>query len=171
MFFVEWGMSVRTCVDVYIMCMHVFGEHMSTSGVILNYSSMYFFRQGLSVNLELIGHVKLAHFWVSTPWTRIIDGCHARLVFPWCRESQLRPSCLLGRYHINYTFSVVQEMFGLVVVVVCLFVLRQSHYINPRLASNSLCRPVWPQTQRLKACATTPGQMFFLIRVFILITL
>jgi hypothetical protein len=67
MFFVEWGMSVRTCVDVYIMCMHVFGEHMSTSGVILNYSSMYFFRQGLSVNLELIGHVKLAHFWVSTP--------------------------------------------------------------------------------------------------------
>lgn len=50
-------MYVHTCVDVYIMCIHVFGDHVLTSGVILHYSWMYFFRQGVSLNLY---HVKLA---------------------------------------------------------------------------------------------------------------
>lgn len=57
----------RACVYILCgcirMCMHVFGGQMSTSGVIFSYISLYFFRQGFSLNLELTDHARLADRW------------------------------------------------------------------------------------------------------------
>lgn len=57
----------RACVYILCgcihMCMHVFGGRMSTSGVIFSYISLYFFRQGFSLTLELTDHARLADQW------------------------------------------------------------------------------------------------------------
>ena len=51
---------VCVCVCGICVCVCTYGAQRSTSGNFLNYSPLYFFRQNLSLNLELTNSARLS---------------------------------------------------------------------------------------------------------------